>query len=68
MWSIFCQPEYKILNSYSKLNLCDDSDVYIVVRGITTVKGINNAKKSSKKKVFKNSASFRLCISKINKN
>ena len=45
--------------------MCDDSDVYIVVRGITTVKGINNAKKRSKKKAFKNNALFRLCISKI---
>ena len=47
-------------------NLCDYSDAYVVVKGITTAKGTNNVNRRNKKLTFKNDAAFRLCISKIN--
>ena len=39
---------------------------YIVVKGIITAEGTNDANKRNKKLTFKNNSSFRLCISKIN--
>ena len=39
-------------------DLCDYSDVYIVVRGAMTVEGDNNAKTRNKKLIFKNNAPF----------
>ena len=47
-------------------DLCDYSDVYIVVKGEITVKGNDNANKRNRKLIFKNNAPFRSCISKIN--
>ena len=47
-------------------NLCDCSDAYIVVKGIITVTGDNNANTRKKKLTFRNYAAFRLCVSKIN--
>ena len=44
-------------------DLCDYSDVYIVVKGTITVSRPNAAKKST---AFKNNAPFIKCISKIN--
>ena len=48
-------------------DLCDYSDVYIVVKATITVDGKNdNNKKIEKKLSFKNNDPFRSCISKIN--
>ena len=47
-------------------NLCDYNDAYIVVKGAVTIKITNNESKINKKLVFKNNASFKSCISKIN--
>ena len=46
-------------------NLCDHSDTYIVVKGTTTVKGNNASNREDKKLTFKNSATFKSCLSKI---
>ena len=46
-------------------DLCDFSDVYIVVKGIITVTEQDNAKRN-KSVVFKNNAPFMNCISKVN--
>ena len=46
-------------------DLCDYSDVYIVVKEIITVTDPNNAKRN-KSIAFKNNASIINCISKIN--
>ena len=47
-------------------DLCDYSDAYVVVKGIITAEGDNVAKTRSKTLTFKNNASFRSCIWKIN--
>ena len=49
-----------------RLDLCDYSDVYIVVKRSVTVGGPTNANTINKKLTFKNNAPFRSCISKIN--
>ena len=49
-----------------RLDLCDYSDVYIVVKRSVTVGGTTNANTINKKLTFKNNAPFRSCISKIN--
>ena len=46
-------------------DLCNFSDVYIVVKGIITVINPDNAKRN-KAVAFKNNATFINCISKIN--
>ena len=43
-------------------NLCSYSDAYIVVKGIVTVKGTDNANKRNKKLVCKRNAPFRSCM------
>ena len=48
-----------------RLDFCDYSDVDIVVRGRVSAVGIINTNKKQKL-TFKNNASFRSCISKIN--
>ena len=40
--------------------------MHIVVKGTITAEGDNNDLKGNKKLTFKNNASFRSCISKIN--
>ena len=40
-------------------DLCDCSDMYIVLKGTITVEGANNANKIIKKLVFKNTTLFR---------
>ena len=45
-----------------KSDLCDYSDVYIVVEGTVTVEGHNDA--CNKKLAFNNNAPFKSCISK----
>ena len=51
-----------------KSNLCDYSDVYIVVKGGIDLlaAGANENDKAEKNVAFKNNAPFRSCISKIN--
>ena len=49
-----------------KSDLCDYSDIYVVVKGTITVEGDDDKKKRDKKLSFKNNAPFRSCISKIN--
>ena len=48
-----------------KLDLCDYSDVYIVVKTAITGEGDDNDKTRNKKLIFKTNAPFRSCISKI---
>ena len=47
-------------------DLCDYSDVCIIVKGIMYVTGTNGANRRNKKLVFKNNAPLRACITKIN--
>ena len=47
-------------------DLCDYNDAYIIVKGIISVTGTNGAKRRNKNLVFKNNATFRSCITKIN--
>ena len=49
-----------------KSNLCDFSDVWIVVEGTITLEGDNDANKRNKNLAFKNNVPFINCISKIN--
>ena len=49
-----------------RLDLYDYSDAYIFVKGTITVEGTNANNQTNKKLIFKNDASLRLCISKIN--
>ena len=46
-------------------DLCDSSDVYIVVKGKTTVEGTVPNNQTDKYLAFKNNTPFRSCISKI---
>ena len=46
-------------------DLCDCSDVYIVVKGDITVEGAENIDKRNSSLAFKNNAPFISCISKI---
>ena len=47
-------------------DLCDDSDVFVVVKKTITVEGTNVNNWTNKGLEFKSNAPFRLCISKIN--
>ena len=49
-----------------RLDLCNFSDVYIVVEGDITIEGDNNVNKRNKNLPFKSNAPFINCISKIN--
>ena len=42
-----------------RLDLCDYSDAYIVVKGRITVEGDNDDKTRNKKLIFKNNTPFR---------
>ena len=55
----------RIKTSMLRSDLCDFSDVYIVVKGTITVTNPNDAK-WSKSVAFKNNAPFINCTSKIN--
>ena len=57
--------EIRIKTSLLRSNLCDFSDVYIVVKGDITLEGDNDANKRNKNLAFKNNAPFINCISKI---
>ena len=56
----------RVKNSLLKPDLCDYSDVYIVVKGRITAEEYNDAKTREKKLILKNNAPVRSCISKIN--
>ena len=51
-----------------RLDLCDYSVAYIVVKGRITVTGDHNANTRNKKLTLENNAPFRSCISKIKNN
>ena len=57
--------EIRITTSMLRLNLCDFSNAYIVVKGDITVTEPNNAKRN-KSVAFKDKAPFINCIQKIN--
>lgn len=62
---------YRVEIFMFRANLCDSSDAYIVVDGTITVDktegGYRNIDTYNRKLIFKSSASFTSCISKINK-
>ena len=58
--------EIRIKTPVLRSDLCDFSDVYIVVKGDITLEGDNDANKQNKNLAFKNNAPFINCISKIN--
>ena len=58
--------EIRIKTSMLRSDLCDFSDVYIVVKGDITLEADNDANKRNENLAFKNNASFINCISKIN--
>ena len=49
-----------------RLDFCDYSDTYIVVKGTIIAEGDNDANKQNKNLAYKNNAPFINCISKIN--
>ena len=57
--------EVRIKTSMLRLDLCDYSNAYIVVKGTITIVRPNNTK-INKEVTFKNNAPFINCISKIN--
>ena len=57
--------EIRITTSMLRLDLCDYSDAYIVVKATTTVANPDGGKRN-KEVTFKNNAPFINCISKIN--
>ena len=57
--------EIRIKTSMLRSDLCDYSNVYVIVKGDITVTNPNNAKRN-KAVAFKNNAPFINCISKIN--
>ena len=58
--------EIRIKTPMLRPDLCDFSDVYIVLKGDITLEGDNNAHKPNKNLTFKNNAPFISCILKIN--
>ena len=58
--------EIRIKTSMLRSDLCDFSDVYIVVEGDITLEGDDDANERNKNLTFKNNAPFINCISKIN--
>ena len=58
--------EIRIKTSMLTSDLCDYSDIYVVVKGYITLEGNNNANKRNKNLAFKNNAPSINCISKIN--
>ena len=57
--------EIRIKTPMFRTDLCDFSDVYIVMKGDVTVTNLDNAKRL-KAVAFKNNAPFINCISKMN--
>ena len=58
--------QIRFKTSMLRSDLCDYSDVYIVVKGDITVEGPSNRDKKSRPLSFKNNAASISCISKIN--
>ena len=56
----------RLKTSMLRLDLCDYSGAYIVVKGKITVQEDNDDKAKNKKLIMKNDAPFKSCISKIN--
>ena len=56
----------RLKTSVLRSDLFDYNDAYIVVKGIMSVRGTNDANKRKKKLTFKNNSPFWSCISKIN--
>ena len=56
----------RLKTSMFRSELCDYSDVYIVVKRKANVTGTDNANRWNKRLNFKNNVQFWLCISKIN--
>ena len=56
----------RLKTSILRLDLCDYSDAYIVVKGIINVRGTNGNNRRNKGLTFKNNASLRSCILNIN--
>ena len=54
--------EIRIKTSMLGSELCDFSDAYIVVEGIITLEGDNDANKQNKDIAFKNNAPFINCV------
>ena len=58
----FPSKNVRFKTSMLRSNLCDYSDVYIVVKGTITVEEDDDNKKRNKKLFCKNDAPFRSCI------
>ena len=58
--------QIRFKTSVLRSDLCDFSDVYIVVKGTITATGTNNRSRKNRLLAFKNNAPFISCISKIN--
>ena len=58
--------EIRLKRPMPRSDLCDFSDVFIVVKGDITLEADNDANKRNENLAFKNNASFINCISKIN--
>ena len=58
--------EIRIKTSMLRSDLCDYSDAYIVVKGLFTLEGDNDANRRNINLVFKNNVPFINCIPKIN--
>ena len=66
-WSVYCLQNKRFKTPMLRSNLCDYSKAYILVKGRINVTGTtDNVDRRNKKLIFKDNASFRLCISKIN--
>ena len=58
--------EIRIKTSMLRSNLCNFSDMFIVLEGDITLEGDNNANKRNKNLAFKNNGPFINCIPKVN--
>ena len=58
--------EIRIKTSMLRSNLCNFSDMFIVLEGDITLEGDNNANKRNKNLAFKNSGPFINCVPKVN--
>ena len=54
--------EIRIKTPMLRLDLCDFSDAYIIVKGDITVEGDNDANKHNENLAFENNAPFTNCI------
>ena len=61
----YTTPTIRFKTSMLQSDLCDYSDTYNVVKGTITVKGDDKRDRKNRSLVFKNSAPFINCITKI---